>query len=654
LLLLLLLSWFDECKERAVLVALVESATTQPIIITIIMTETNANAPEQEQQPIFIPTRIIVPVYKIDGSNKGADDDNNNDNDKKSSFPSTIIVLELEEEERHLFETLRATADALAQGHIQIPSRPSLRTIQIRVAGGWVRDKILRLQTHDVDIAVDTCSGVEFAQLIQTYCEKENEKTGGKSQSCSTSKIGVIAANPSQSKHLETATMRVHGMDVDFCNLRHESYAGDSRIPTTQTIGTPTQDAFRRDFTMNSLFYNLQTTMVEDWTRRGHSDLLKGRVVTPLEAHQTFHDDPLRVLRAIRFAVRYNMEMDSDLKAACRNPQIHNELHRKVSRERVGKELEAMLSGKGANPIYALETIGNLKLAGSVFCLPEEMKMNGTIVYEQHQYTGTKEELAHLRELAWEESRNTLVVLPGLLERLRLNDTTTTTPTTSIDQRLVHVSVFLLPFIKLTYIDKKAKEHTCLDYMMRDGIKFKNKDVAGMTTIMDSVENMMQLLKREDLENAAAATNPSPTASHPLPPLRLQAGILLRNTKDLWVTTLVVAAVLLIRQQECHKDMSSTVNWYDRAHALYQTILDLGLDECWKIKPMLNGKALIQALGLEPGPQVGVYASHQIEWMLLHPVGTIDDLQHFLLNFKRLREREQNEATEHISKKMHL
>ena len=73
-------------------------------------------------------------------------------------------------------------------------------------------------------------------------------------------KIGVIGANPSQSKHLETATMNIHGIDVDFVNLRAEEvYEANSRIPTSQTrmFGTPLEDALRRDFTINSLFYNI-------------------------------------------------------------------------------------------------------------------------------------------------------------------------------------------------------------------------------------------------------------------------------------------------------------------------------------------------------------------------------------------------------------
>lgn len=66
----------------------------------------------------------------------------------------------------------------------------------------------------------------------------------------------VIQSNPDQSKHLETARMKINNIWIDLVNLRSETYAADSRIPTMQ-FGTPEQDALRRDFTINSLFYNI-------------------------------------------------------------------------------------------------------------------------------------------------------------------------------------------------------------------------------------------------------------------------------------------------------------------------------------------------------------------------------------------------------------
>ncbi|MFN9981246.1 MAG: hypothetical protein ACK53Y_15075, partial [bacterium] len=147
-------------------------------------------------------------------------------------------------------------------------------------------------------------SGVQFAHIVRDYLEQYEDHDHHPHKYT----IGVIAANPHQSKHLETATMKLFGYHVDFCHLRaEETYHPHSRIPVIrEAFGTPYEDAMRRDFTINSLFYNIRSHTVEDYTRRGIHDLLTHpTIVTPLEAQETFHDDPLRVLRAIRFAVRF-------------------------------------------------------------------------------------------------------------------------------------------------------------------------------------------------------------------------------------------------------------------------------------------------------------------------------------------------------------
>ena len=78
-------------------------------------------------------------------------------------------------------------------------------------------------------------------------------------------------------------------------------------------FGTPEQDAMRRDFTINSLFYNINESRVEDLTHRGLEDLRQGLLRTPLAAMETFMDDPLRVLRAVRFGTRFGFELEASL-----------------------------------------------------------------------------------------------------------------------------------------------------------------------------------------------------------------------------------------------------------------------------------------------------------------------------------------------------
>jgi tRNA nucleotidyltransferase (CCA-adding enzyme) len=194
----------------------------------------------------------------------------------------------------------------------------------VRVAGGWVRDRLLGKHTGDIDVALDNRSGAQFAQMVNDFRKQAGE---------STSKIGVILANPDQSKHLETATMSLMGCDIDFVNLRTEKYQDDSRIPE-MAFGTATEDAERRDFTINALFYNVNDACVEDFTGQGCADLDAGIIRTPLDPSITFLDDPLRVLRAVRFASRFNFQLVPELRKTMMRQEVKTALCQKVKRER--------------------------------------------------------------------------------------------------------------------------------------------------------------------------------------------------------------------------------------------------------------------------------------------------------------------------------
>ena len=164
----------------------------------------------------------------------------------------------------------------------------------------------------DIDIALDNMLGREFGDRVNEYLRSHGQETH---------KVAVIMSNPDQSKHLETARMKVRGVWIDLVNLRSEEYAHHSRIPT-MTFGTPEQDAFRRDFTINSLFYNINEGVVEDFTQKGMEDLRSGLIRTPLPPKETFLDDPLRVLRAVRFASRFGFELEDELLQAASDDEV--------------------------------------------------------------------------------------------------------------------------------------------------------------------------------------------------------------------------------------------------------------------------------------------------------------------------------------------
>ncbi|KAF6232716.1 hypothetical protein HO173_009155 [Letharia columbiana] len=248
---------------------------------------------------------------------------------------------------------------------------------ELRFAGGWVRDKLLNLPSKDIDVAISNMTGSEFGSLMKQYVElpEARHKYGNNILG----RLAKIEANPEKSKHLETATMKVLGFDIDLVNLRKETYTNDSRNPTVE-FGTPKEDALRRDSTINALFYNLETSKVEDFTGRGFQDMKRKVIKTPLAPLQTFKDDPLRVLRSIRFASRLMYEIDPEDEMAMRDRAIKAALRLKITRDRVRVEILKMLGWpephqslcflEGPSPHRALSLIDRLGLYNEVFTDP--------------------------------------------------------------------------------------------------------------------------------------------------------------------------------------------------------------------------------------------------------------------------------------------
>merc|ERR1712151_393224 len=159
-------------------------------------------------------------------------------------------------------------------------------------------------------------------------------------------------------------------------------------------------------------------------------------------------------------------------------------------------------------------------------------------------------------------------------------------------------------------------------WMLREGLKFKNKDVSALQTIYDHLSTMRSYLN-------------STTA-----PSRLQLGLLLRQLKDLWRITLILATIAEIHYpfflQDNNNTLSSSLKSYTKSNehttnknkyiSSYENIYQLitttyNLDKCWTISPLINGKELLSLLHINKGPVVGVYLEEQIKWMLIHPDG---------------------------------
>jgi len=237
--------------------------------------------------------------------------------------------IELTQTESSIFECLLSI-----RAHLGL-------TTTFRVAGGWVRDKLMGLQSDDLDIALDNMTGLELITKMRTLDLKQFPLVDPAS-------IYVIQANPDKSKHLETVAITIAGLKIDLVNLRDESYGTDSRVPTMDMVFDPAIDAERRDLTINAMFYNVHTQSVEDYVG-GLCDLQWGVLRPPLNPMQTFLDDPLRALRTLRFLSRFpEFHISAETRNVMFDPLIHEAYLTKVSPERAGVELVKLMNGVAA------------------------------------------------------------------------------------------------------------------------------------------------------------------------------------------------------------------------------------------------------------------------------------------------------------------
>lgn len=246
-----------------------------------------------------------------------------------------------------------------------------------RVAGGLIRDKLLCVESHDIDIAVDNMSGAQFANLALDWMNENGIKTHRQ--------VATVEANTEANKNLESAILPIFGVEVDFAQLRRKTYDFDSRNPVVEVGVTPEEDARRRDLTINALFYNVATGELEDYVN-GLEDLKDGWARTPIEPIQTFLEDPLRILRIIRFAARLDLTVCHDIVEAAKHPAVQEALQRKISRERIWTEFSKFMTHPNFHRAVRLMHQMGLR---DLLLSPTEQQM-GCLVVRQENYNKKK------------------------------------------------------------------------------------------------------------------------------------------------------------------------------------------------------------------------------------------------------------------------
>lgn len=221
--------------------------------------------------------------------------------------------------------------------------------VEAYVIGGYVRDIFLNRPSKDIDIVV-LGSGVDFARKVARRLR--------------TTKVSYF-------KNFGTAQLKYHEWDVEFVGARKESYRLDSRKPIVEN-GTLEDDQNRRDFTINALALSLNKRnfgeLIDPFD--GVNDLKRGIIRTPLDPLTTFSDDPLRMLRAVRFATQLNFDIEPKTLDAIR--QMNGRI-KIVSAERITDELNKMMTSlRPSRGWFLLDETGLLE-----YILPEFVALKG-------------------------------------------------------------------------------------------------------------------------------------------------------------------------------------------------------------------------------------------------------------------------------------
>lgn len=212
------------------------------------------------------------------------------------------------------------------------------RGVKAFVIGGYVRDYYLHRPCTDIDIVV-TGSGIEIAETLGAELH---------------TKVSVF-------KTFGTAMLRSKGMEIEFVGARKESYSSDSRKPQVEA-GTIEDDQRRRDFTINAMAWSLNGDTFGELIDpfEGMYDLEDCLIRTPCDPDITFSDDPLRMMRAVRFAAQLGFDIDDEtFEAIGRN----RERIKIVSKERIITELnKIVLSPVPSMGFQLLDTSGLLEI----------------------------------------------------------------------------------------------------------------------------------------------------------------------------------------------------------------------------------------------------------------------------------------------------
>ena len=435
---------------------------------------------------------------------------------------------------------------------LNIVKKNNLTSTICRVAGGWVRDKLLGKESDDIDIALNNMKGSKLAQLIneELYPGKE--------------KVGIIQQNAEKGKHLETATIKICKIWVDFVNLRSEK---------ENDLGTPLSDAERRDLSINSLFYNINEEKVEDWTNKGINDLINGVIETPIEAKITFKDDPLRILRMLRFALKYKFKISDNINNTIEEniEEYRNNYNNNISVERVEKELFKILNM--SNSSFAIAYLYEFNLLDSI------LQARKYDPYNQYNF-----------ENIFLSTTNLYILGEYLLEKKKIFDT----EINKDNFNKVDFGLLLLTLLFRKMQVKFGKENITINKLiLRETFKTANEYIKENQIMNENFDELISLVDSNNYE-------------------RLSIGKLLRKIHYKNIIKMLIVGICFDYINAVNLEMliseinDNTLNPIIlKYQEFFNYIVKENLLHVDALKPLFNGQEIIELLKIKPGKEIG-------------------------------------------------
>jgi len=452
-----------------------------------------------------------------------------------------------------------------------------------RVAGGWVRDKILSIPNDDIDITIDNISGQEYISLISE----------------SNSNIFKIVKNTNEkSSKLQTATINLYGKDIDIVNLRKEIYNQNSRVPIISQ-GTPEEDAMRRDITINCLFYNINKKCVEDFTNQGLNDLKNGIINMPKDAKISFNEDPLRILRIIRFATRFCFQLSENI---LDNLFIKDEFKNIISWQRIEKEFSKMLENKNYYAsVYLLYKYKYLEyfLNCDEFCKNYGLNIDNTLLIN---------------------SSMNLILIKSYVDKnnKNLNSIGEENSTNKLNLKLVNYSCLLLPYKKYEIPEGKNKS-TILSKIIGSKRFFLPK--SEINEIILNIEgetefiNLMQKPKQEIYDRYIISQFLIKYKFKNLPNIIILS-ICEEYLNLTWKNNEIIETIDEIMMKSIFDKYNEIINYIKKEK----------LENIEKMKPLLDGKEIMKILNIKDGKKIKNYINLIMKEQINNPNITKEEI----------------------------